>query len=77
MSENLDAIYENGAFRPVNDADVHLSNGARVRLTVEAITQDDRQNVLELAAMVYDGLSAEDVADVERIAMDRTNFFSR
>ncbi len=77
MSENLDAVYENGAFRPVNNADVHLCDGARVRLTVEPIPENGNHNVLELAAKVYAGLSDEDIADVERIATDRTNFFSR
>ncbi len=72
----LDAIFENGAFRPIGDAEVNLSNGTRVRLTVEPIPLDSGSNVLDLAAKVYAGLSHEDVADVERIATDRTNFFS-
>jgi hypothetical protein len=32
--------------------------------------------ILALAAQVYEGLSSEDLAEVERIAKDRTHFFS-
>ena len=77
MTKNLDAICENGAFRPVGDADISLSNGDRVRLTVEPILQDAGLDVLKLAAKVYAGLSGEGVAEIERIALDRTTFFSR
>ena len=77
MTKNLDAIYENGAFHPVGNADISLSNGDRVRLTVEPILQDVGLDVLKLAAKVYVDLSGEDVAEIERIALDRTTFFSR
>ena len=32
--------------------------------------------ILALAAQVYEGLSLEDLAEIERIARDRTRFFS-
>lgn len=76
MTKNLDAVYENGAFRPTGDSEITLPDGARVRLTVEPIAQKADVNVLDLAAKVYAGLSEEDVANIERIATDRTNFFS-
>jgi len=37
MTQNLDAIYTDGAFCPVNEAGIALPDGARVRLTVEPI----------------------------------------
>ena len=77
MIQYLDAIYKNGSFCPVNDAPITLSDGERVRLTVEPLPQDLKKNVLDLAAKVYAGLSDEDVTDIEKIALDRTNFFSR
>ena len=76
MTQNVDAVYENGAFRPTGNVGVDLANGTRVRLTVEPVAQHAARNILELAASVYAGLPDEDVADVERIALDRTNFFS-
>jgi len=36
MPTSLDAIYENGAFRPVGKVALPLLDGVRVRLTVEA-----------------------------------------
>lgn len=76
MTKNVDAVYEDGAFRPTSDVEITLPDGARVRLTVEPIAQHAGENILELAAKVYAGLADEDVADIERIATDRTNFFS-
>ena len=75
MNKNVDAIYEDGAFRPVNDADIPLPNGTRVRLSVETVP-DPGADVLELAASVYAGLSDAEIADVEEIATDRCDFFS-
>lgn len=77
MVKNLVAVYENGAFRPTTDEDIALPDGTRVRLTVEPIAQNAQENILDLAAKVYAGLSDGEVADIERIAMDRTHFFSR
>ena len=33
-------------------------------------------DILVLAAQVYEGLSSEDMAEVERLALDRSHFFS-
>jgi len=77
MTKNVDAIYENGTFRPVGDADIPLPNGTRVRLSVERLDAPQNGDVLDLAANVYAGLSDQEIADVEQIATDRTDFFSR
>jgi len=77
MTQNLDAIYTDGAFCPVNEPGITLLEGTRVRLTVEPIPQDSEKDVLDLAAKVYAGLSDADVVDIERIATDRTDFFSQ
>ena len=76
MTKNVDAVYENGAFHPTSDVEIKLPEGARVRLTVEPIAQNAAESILDLAAKVYAGLSVDDVTDIERIATDRTNFFS-
>ena len=77
MTKNVDAIYKDGAFRPIESDVLSLKDGARVRLTVEQATDESESNVLDLAAKVYAGLSDEDVAEIEKIATDRTNFFSQ
>ena len=76
MTKNVDAIYEDGAFRPLESDSIALEDGALVRLTVEPVPSDAGSNVLDLAANVYADLSDEEVAEIERIATDRSNFFS-
>ncbi len=76
MTKNVDAIYEDGAFRPIESDVLSLKDGARVRLTVEQVTDDSEANVLDLAARVYAGLSDEDVAEIEKVATERSDFFS-
>lgn len=76
MSEFVDAIYESGAFRPIDAASIELPEGARVRLAVQPspISTDE---FLELAASVYEGLSEQDIKEIEEIATDRSIFFSK
>ena len=74
MTKELDAIYENGTFRPVGDAELSLPDGARVRLSVKSV-EPAAADVLALAATVYTGLSESDIAEIEQIAMDRSHFF--
>ncbi len=77
MTKDVDAIFENGAFRPVGAADIPLADGTRVRLSIELLEPAQNGDVLDLAASVYAGLSEQDIADVEQIATDRTAFFTR
>lgn len=72
MKHSIDAIYENGAFRPVQRDTVDFADGQRVRITVE---DECEPEALRLATAVYDGLSEGDIDDIEQIALDRGNFF--
>jgi predicted DNA-binding antitoxin AbrB/MazE fold protein len=45
MSKSIDAIYEEGVFKPLSP--VELKESQRVRLIVESPTQDTRQSVIE------------------------------
>jgi predicted DNA-binding antitoxin AbrB/MazE fold protein len=76
MSSDLNAIYEGGAFWPLSGQDVALPEGEVVKLTVRQSTSTSHVDVLTLAEKVYEGLSTNDIADVEQIALDRSNFFS-
>lgn len=73
----LKAVYENGIFRPLTPVSDDLADGQQVDLVVDAADQDSEHNVLRLAANVYAGLSEDDIADIERIALDRSRFFER
>ena len=76
MSQTLDAVFEDDIFKLLDNGSLPFSEGQRVKLTVEtpAETQDD---LIELAAQVYDGLTKEEVNEVERLALDRSSFFDR
>jgi len=76
MTTNLDAIYENGNFRLIGEMALPLAEGTQVRLTVESISKESKLNVLDLAAQVYSGLSESDIAEVEKIAAERSHFFA-
>jgi predicted DNA-binding antitoxin AbrB/MazE fold protein len=70
VKQELDAVYHDGVFEPLTRPS--LPDGARVHLHVE--TAAPASDPLSLAAGVYDGLTAEEIADVERIALDRSRF---
>lgn len=65
-----EAIFQNGAFRPVRP--VSIAEGQHVRLIIEV---EEKPNVLELAARVYEDLSEDEVREIEHIALDRRDFF--
>lgn len=75
MNEQLvDAVFENGLFRPLEPLNINVRDGDHVRLRIE---ERGEVTSLDLAVHVYDGLSTSEIAEIERIALDRTNFFSR
>ena len=53
----------------------HLSEGERVRITVERVEQARPEDILQLAARVYEGLSTEDIDEIDEMARRRP-FFS-
>lgn len=69
----LDAVFENGVFRPLTPVDIAIPEGQRVRLVVETI--EPSVDVLSLATHVYDGLSEEQIEEIEQIVLDRDSFF--
>lgn len=68
----IDAVYENGAFRPLRPDAVGVPEGQLVRITID---DQGESEALRLAVQVFDGLSEEDIDEVERIALDRSVFF--
>lgn len=75
MKQPIDAVYERGAFRPLASEGLRLAEGQRVRLIVDVSLSDD-EDPLSLAAKVYEGLSDEEIDEIEKIALDRSHFFS-
>jgi predicted DNA-binding antitoxin AbrB/MazE fold protein len=75
MKHTINAIYENGVFRPLKSPEI--SEGQQVRLMVETTSDPTPEELLELAAQVCQGLSAEQINDIEQIALTRRNFFAK
>ncbi len=72
MERAIDAIYENGVFRPVYRQQLAIAEGQCVRITVD---DEGDPDALRLAVSVYEGLSDSQITEIERIALDRRSFF--
>lgn len=66
-------MYHDGVFEPITAP--ALPEGARVHLRVESAVQGE--DSLSLASQVYEGLTAEQIAEIEAIALDRSRFMTR
>jgi len=73
-TQAVEAVFEDGAFKPLKPLKSALSEGQHVRLLVEEL--DTEQSVLDLALHVYDGLEPEEIDQVEAMALDRSKFFT-
>ena len=73
MKSTVEAIFEDGVFKPVQRPEI--PEGEHVQLTVET-TAGIQEDPLELAARVYRGLQPEEIDEIERMALDRSHFFT-
>ena len=74
MTQTIQAIYQNGMFKPLNPVSEEIIEGKTVEITITE-KKLSPEEMLELASQVYEGLSEKDIDEIERIALDRTNFF--
>ena len=74
MTQTIEAIYQNGMFKPLNPVSEEIAEGETVEITIKdkRLSPDE---MLKLASQIYEGLTEEDINEVERIALDRSNFF--
>lgn len=71
MSKTVEAIFEDGVLKPTSP--LAFSEHARVTLVIEE-TPPATSDMLSLASSVYSDLSAADISDIEKIALDRSLF---
>ncbi|HEX8218304.1 MAG TPA: antitoxin family protein [Chloroflexia bacterium] len=71
----VDAIYEDGVFRPLTPIEGPLAEGQRVRMLFE-VSADQEDDPLEMLDNFYEGMSEEDIAEIEKIMLDRSNWRS-
>jgi len=75
VSQTIKAVYENGIFRPLDEPDLPIGEGDEVSLTVESNLSP--KEMTRLAASVFEGLSEEEIREIEKIALDRSSFSRR
>ena len=73
MSQTINAIYEHGVFRPLNHP--NIPEGQTVQLSVEIAPKLTPEEMLQLAASVYEDLSSQQIDEIEEIALERDDFF--
>lgn len=71
MTKTIQAIYENGVLKPLEQ--VHLKEHQQVTLTLQD-TKPATQEILKLASHVYKGFSPKDIQEREVIILDRSHF---
>jgi predicted DNA-binding antitoxin AbrB/MazE fold protein len=74
VKATVEAVFEDGVFKPVEHP--RIPEGQRVQITVETVGRFAPEDPLELASRVYRGLPAEEIDEIERIALDREHFFT-
>lgn len=62
MSKTVEAVYENGVFKPLEP--VNLKEGEHV------IVQLGKTDSLELLTHMYDGLSEQEIDEIESIMLE-------
>jgi predicted DNA-binding antitoxin AbrB/MazE fold protein len=72
MRQTIKARYHDGVLQPLEP--LALADDAEVQVTVDTEMAVSAEEILRRAARVYQGLTAEDIAHVEAIALDRQHF---
>lgn len=69
LSNRINAIYENGVFRPLTSTELPLKEGAEVIMTfTEHLSAKE---MTRLAASILEGLSEEEINEMEKMVLSR------
>ena len=75
MDYILEAIYENGVFRPLES--LKLPEHQRVTITIQLPPVENPDEELDSWRQVYAGLSDSEIREIESIAIDRSHFMAQ
>lgn len=75
MRQIIKARYHDGILQPLEP--LTLADETEVQVTVETAPAVSAEEILQCAARVYQGLTNQEVAQVETIALDRQHFFRK
>jgi predicted DNA-binding antitoxin AbrB/MazE fold protein len=73
VEEKLRAVYENGVFRPLRPPSIR--EGEAVTLVVRSLDEAEPEALLAAARAVYEGLTDQEVKEVEAVGLVRKPFF--
>ncbi len=73
MRQTIKARYHDGVLQPLEP--LALADDAEVQVTVDTDLALGTDEILRRAAQVYQGLTADEIKQVESIALDRQHFF--
>ena len=73
MRQTIKARYHEGVLQPLEP--LSLADEAEVQVTVETESTVSTDDILQRAAGVYQGLTPDEVTQVEAIALNRRQFF--
>jgi predicted DNA-binding antitoxin AbrB/MazE fold protein len=75
-SQTIKVVYENGVFRPLTLPEPSIKEGEQIDITLDHSLDHklSPRQITELAASVFDGLSEEEIKEIEKIALDRSSF---
>jgi len=73
MRQTIKARYHDGILQPLEP--LTLADETEVQVTVETAPKVSAEDILNSAAGVYQGLTNQEIAQVEAIALNRRHFF--
>lgn len=71
MTRTVEAIFEDGVLKPTSP--LNIAEHKKVTLIIEDESTEP-VDILSLASTVYNGLSPEDIEDIETLSLDRSRF---
>jgi len=73
MRQTIEAQYHDGVLLPLEP--LVLADTADVQVTVDTTATVSADEILRRATQAYQGLTADQIAEVKTIALDRQQFF--
>jgi len=71
MPRTVEAIFEGGVLKPTSP--LNIPEHKKVTLIIEDEIEESL-DILSLATMVYNGLSPEDIENIEKLMLNRSHF---
>lgn len=74
MTQKIEAIYQNGMFKPLTPIPEEISEGEEVIISIKS-KEEYADEILKLAENFYEDMTEQEIKEIEEIMLDRSNFF--